>query len=59
MNKKPSLLNSDFGVGGISTTMKPHSIGDDFGAESMILNMGPTHPATHGTVRIVAELCRR
>ncbi len=54
--KKPSLLESDFGVGGLSTTMRPHALNDDLHTESMILNMGPTHPATHGTIRIVCEL---
>ena len=29
---------------------------DELNSESMILNLGPAHPATHGTVRIVAEL---
>lgn len=28
----------------------------DLGTERMILNMGPQHPATHGTLRIVLEL---
>lgn len=50
------LLNVDFGVGGVSTHMRPRAIGDDLHSETMILNMGPAHPATHGTVRIVAEL---
>jgi NADH-quinone oxidoreductase subunit D len=55
MNSK-NLLNIDFGVGGISTQMRPHEMGDDLHSESMILNMGPAHPATHGTVRVVAEI---
>ncbi len=29
--------------------------GDDFG-EKMVLNMGPSHPATHGVLRLVLEL---
>src|SRR5207237_1474382 len=29
--------------------------GDDIG-EKMVLNMGPSHPATHGVLRIVLEL---
>jgi NADH-quinone oxidoreductase subunit D len=55
--RKPGdLLNIDYGAGGVTTHMRPHDIGDDLHSETMILNMGPAHPATHGTVRIVAEL---
>lgn len=50
------LLNVDYGVGGVSTQMRPREIGDDLHGETMILNMGPAHPATHGTVRLVVEL---
>jgi NADH-quinone oxidoreductase subunit D len=50
------LLNVDFGVGGITSTLRSRELGDDLHSETMILNMGPAHPATHGTVRIVAEL---
>ncbi len=50
------LLEVDFGVGGITTHLRPREMGDDLHSESMILNMGPAHPATHGTVRIVVEL---
>ena len=50
------LLEVDFGVGGISTHMRPHALGDDLHSDTMVLNMGPAHPATHGTVRIVVEL---
>ena len=50
------LLEVDFGVGGITTQATPRSLGDDLHSESMIVNLGPAHPATHGTVRIVAEL---
>src|SRR6188472_1845331 len=34
---------------------KPHHADDDIG-EKMVLNMGPSHPATHGVLRIVLEL---
>jgi NADH-quinone oxidoreductase subunit D len=56
--KKPTsdLLNVDYGFGGITTHLRPHEEGDDLHSETMILNLGPAHPATHGTVRIVAEL---
>src|SRR5438876_197665 len=33
----------------------PHLIGDVQG-EKMVLNMGPSHPSTHGVLRIVLEL---
>ncbi len=29
---------------------------DDFGAEHMLVNIGPQHPATHGVLRLVLEL---
>src|SRR3954463_3198684 len=32
-----------------------HQPGDDIG-EKMVLNMGPSHPATHGVLRLVLEL---
>ncbi len=50
------LLNVDYGIGGITTHMRPRDLGDDLHTETMILNLGPAHPATHGTVRIVVEL---
>lgn len=50
------LLNIDYGIGGVTTQIRPRKEGDDLHSETMILNLGPAHPATHGTVRIVAEL---
>ena len=50
------LLNSDFGIGGVTTNLRPRPLGDDLHSDSMIVNLGPAHPATHGTVRLVAEL---
>ncbi|RIL10089.1 MAG: NADH-quinone oxidoreductase subunit D [Proteobacteria bacterium] len=50
------LLNIDYGVGGVTTHFRSRDLGDDLHTETMILNMGPAHPATHGTVRIVVEL---
>ena len=50
------LLNIDYGVGGVSTKMRPRPLDDELHGETVVLNMGPAHPATHGTVRIVAEL---
>ncbi len=32
------------------------SVHDDFGAEHMLVNIGPQHPATHGVLRLVMEL---
>ena len=29
---------------------------DEFGAEPMLVNLGPQHPATHGVLRLVLEL---
>jgi len=53
-NKK--LLEIDVGVGGITTQARPRAMGDDLHSDTMIVNLGPAHPATHGTIRIVAEL---
>ena len=53
---KKELLNVDYGLGGLSTQMVGKELNDDLHSQSMILNMGPTHPATHGTIRIVTEL---
>ena len=50
------LLEVDVGVGGITTDMRPRPLGDDLHSDTMVLNFGPAHPATHGTIRIVAEL---
>ena len=50
------LLNVDYGVGGVSTHIRSKPLGDDLHTETMVLNMGPAHPCTHGTVRLVAEL---
>ena len=37
---------------------EPKSAGydEDFGAEGMLVNIGPQHPATHGVLRLVLEL---
>lgn len=50
------LLNVDYGVGGVTTHFRARELGDDLHSETMILNLGPAHPATHGTVRLVVEL---
>ena len=33
-----------------------HAETDDLVGERMVLNMGPSHPATHGVLRLVLEL---
>lgn len=43
-------------IGGITSPFNPRPLNDDLHTESIILNMGPSHPATHGTARVVAEL---
>ncbi len=52
----PELLNVDYGAGGVTTHMRSRQLGDDLHTETMIVNLGPAHPATHGTVRVVVEL---
>ncbi len=32
------------------------SLHEDFGADRMLINIGPQHPATHGVLRLVVEL---
>jgi NADH-quinone oxidoreductase subunit D len=34
----------------------PPGYSEDFGAEHMLVNIGPQHPATHGVLRLVLEL---
>lgn len=53
---KSDLLNVDYGAGGLTTHYRSRELGDDLHSETMILSLGPAHPATHGTVRIVVEL---
>ena len=56
MTEKNLLNEVDYGIGGLTTHMRSRPLGDGMHSETMILNMGPAHPATHGTIRIVAEL---
>ena len=37
-------------------TVKPTRTEDELGAEHMLVNIGPQHPATHGVLRLVVEL---
>ena len=36
--------------------MKPDSVRPEISEETMIINMGPQHPATHGVLRLVLEI---
>lgn len=40
----------------ITTDWQPSELGDALHSKTMVINMGPSHPATHGTVRLVCEL---
>src|ERR1041385_1017012 len=46
----------DVAVTGVQTCALPIYPNDEFGAEPMIVNIGPQHPATHGVLRLVLEL---
>jgi len=43
-------------AGGPSPSTKGEDLLPDIHGEKMVLNMGPSHPATHGVLRIVLEL---
>lgn len=40
----------------VSNDWQPRELGDALHSKTMILNMGPSHPATHGTIRFVLEI---
>ncbi len=40
----------------VSNDWVPEELDDALRSKTMILNMGPAHPCTHGTVRIIIEL---
>jgi NADH-quinone oxidoreductase subunit D len=40
----------------LSATPRAAHFDEDFGAEHMLVNIGPQHPATHGVLRLVLEL---
>lgn len=44
------------GLGGVHSILEPHLLHDDLHTKSIILNMGPSHPATHGTVKLEVEI---
>ena len=40
----------------VSNNWQPREIKDSLHSKTMVLNMGPAHPATHGTVRLIIEV---
>lgn len=43
-------------MGEVRTDWLPEEVGDSLHSKTMVINMGPAHPATHGTVRLVIEV---
>ena len=43
-------------MGEVRNDWQPQELNDPLHSKTMVLNMGPAHPATHGTVRLVVEL---
>jgi NADH-quinone oxidoreductase subunit D len=43
-------------MGEVSNDWESQEIDDALRSKTMIINMGPAHPATHGTVRLIVEL---
>ena len=43
-------------MGEVFNNWEPSELGDSLHSKTMVLNMGPSHPCTHGTVRLVVEL---
>ena len=59
MSMSTPTLGPDGQVRNVPLGVAPHpheSAHDDFGAEHMLINIGPQHPATHGVLRLVIEL---
>lgn len=40
----------------VSNSWEPREIGDSLHSKTIVINMGPSHPCTHGTIRLVVEL---
>ncbi len=52
MDARGNVRNVPIGV-----AQRPsESVSEDFGAEHVLVNLGPQHPATHGVLRLVVEL---
>lgn len=43
-------------MGEVRNDWSPQELGDSLHSRTMVLNLGPSHPCTHGTVRLVVEL---
>lgn len=43
-------------MGEVTNDWEPQEIDDALRSKTMVINMGPAHPATHGTVRLIVEL---
>ena len=43
-------------MGEVTNNWQPTELDDALHSKTMILNMGPSHPATHGTIRLIVEL---
>lgn len=43
-------------MGEVRNPWKPRELDDGLHSETMVMNMGPSHPATHGTIRLIIEL---
>lgn len=43
-------------MGEVRNDWEPQELGDSLHSKTMVLNMGPSHPCTHGTVRLIVEL---
>ncbi len=51
--------NPEMGPGGtiVPSPLAPIDVAEpDFGSDTMLVNIGPQHPATHGVLRLVCEL---
>lgn len=50
--------NPEMGLDGSPTPglLVPTDVEPDLGGETMLINLGPQHPATHGVLRLVCEL---